>query len=329
MSPIVPRAGYTFRRMIALVPRAAHADLLPLVSELPVTLVPYDEDGPIPKEIAEARVVFRWIAGKAYARLVEAGPNVVWLHTASAGMDHVLCPEIETKPNLIVTDSGNAFPTSIGEFVLAWMLAHTHRIPDFLMLGRERRWEWTVHGELSGQTVGVVGLGPIGRGIASRCRALGMKTLGYRRSAAPCEDVDETLSGPEGLVRLLAESDWIVLACPLTAETRGLIGAEELAQMKPGARLVNVARGPVVSEAALLDSLRSGHLGAAVLDVFDTEPLPAESPFWDLPNVYVTCHSSGWTEGLRRRQREIFVENLRRFTFGEPLVGVVDLSMGY
>lgn len=315
--------------MIALVPRAAHADLLPLVSDLPATLVPYDEEGPLPEEIAAAQVVFRWIAGKAYAKLVEAGPKVTWLHTASAGMDHVLCPEIEGKPNLVVTDSGDAFPTSIGEFVLAWMLAHTHRVPDFLALGREKRWEWTVHGELSGQTVGVVGLGPIGRGIASRCRALGMKTFGFRRSDAPCDAVDETLSGPEGLTRLLAESDWLVLACPLTAETRGLLGEAELARMKPGAKLVNVARGPVVNEAALLEALRSGPLSAAVLDVFDIEPLPAESPFWDLPNVYVTCHSSGWTEGLRRRQRELFVENLRRFVTGDPLLGVVDLRRGY
>jgi phosphoglycerate dehydrogenase-like enzyme len=315
--------------MIALVPRAAHADLLPLVSDLPATLVPYDEEGPLPDETAEAQVVFRWIAGKAYARLVEAGPKVSWLHTASAGMDHVLCPEIETKSNLVVTDSGDAFPTSIGEFTLAWMLAHTHRVPDFLALGREKRWEWTVHGELAGQTVGVVGLGPIGRGIASRCRALGMRTLGYRRSPASCPDVDETLSGPEGLARLLAESDWLILACALTDETRGLLGAAELGRMKPGAKLVNVARGPVVNEAALLESLRSGHLSAAVLDVFDTEPLPAESPFWDMPNVYVTCHISGWTEGLRRRQRELFVENLRRFTLGEPLIGVVDLARGY
>ncbi len=311
--------------VIALVPRAAVSDLLPLMNGVPAMLVPYDEDGALPQEISEAQAVFRWIAGMAYRRIVAEGPRVSWLHTASAGVDHVLCPEVFAKPGLVVTDSGDAFPDSLSEFVLAWMLALTHRVPDFLELQKSRTWEWTIHGELSGQTVGVIGLGPIGRGIASRCRALGMKALGHRRSNTPCPDVDEVVPLDELLVR----SDWVILATALTPETRGLLGKSELVKMKKGARLVNIARGPLIDEAALIEALRSGTLAGAVLDVFDTEPLPRESPFWELPNVYITCHSSGWTEGLRRRQREVFIENLKRFTQGEPLRGIVDLARGY
>lgn len=311
--------------MIALVPRALLDDLNALIGDIPARLVPYDEDSTLPQEVSEAEVVFRTIAGTAYARIIAESPKICWLHTASAGVDHVLVPEVLAKEGLVVTDSGEAFPTSLSEFVLAWMLALTHQVPDFLELQRQRRWQWTVHGELSGQTVGVVGLGPIGRGIASRCRMLGMIALGHSRSLAPCTDVDEVVS----LNELLTRSDWVVLACPLTPETRSLIGAHELSLMKPTARLVNVARGPVVNEAALIEVLQAGTIAGAVLDVFETEPLPSESPFWNLPNVYITCHSSGWTEGLRRRQRETFIANLRRFAQGEPLNGIVDIERGY
>lgn len=306
-------------------PRALLDNLLPLMEGVDAQLVPYDEDGPLPEEVSEAEAVFRTIAGTAYARIIAEGPKIRWLHTASAGVDHVLVPEVFEKPGLIVTDSGEAFPTSLSEFVLAWMLALTHRVPDFLELQKNKTWEWTVHGELSGQTVGIVGLGPIGRGIASRCRTLGMRVLGHRRSDAPCPDVDEVVP----LDDLLTRSDWVVLACALTSETRGLLGERELSLMKPTTKLVNVARGPVVDERALLSVLERGAIGGAVLDVFETEPLPPDSTFWNLPNVYITCHSSGWTEGLRRRQREAFVENLKRFIQGEPLVGVVDIYRGY
>jgi phosphoglycerate dehydrogenase-like enzyme len=311
--------------MLALVPRVLLDDLNALMEGIPARLVPYDEDSALPPEVSEAEAVFRTIAGTAYARIIAEGPNIRWLHTASAGVDHVLVPAVFAKTGLIVTDSGEAFPPSLSEFVLAWMLTLTHRVPDFLALQQERRWQWTVHGELSGQTVGVIGLGPIGRGIATRCRMLGMTALGHRRSDTPCPEVDALVA----LETLLSRSDWVVLACALTPETRGLLGERELSLLKPTARLINVARGPIVNEEALTEVLQAGRIGGAVLDVFDTEPLPAENPLWGLPNVYITCHSSGWTEGLRRRQRETFIANLRRFIQGEPLQGIVDIERGY
>jgi phosphoglycerate dehydrogenase-like enzyme len=314
---------------IALVPEPTFDELRAQLGRLPVTLIPYTEEGPLPAVLGDAQVVFRWVAGKRYAELVQQGRSVRWLHTASAGVDHVL-PAVREKPDLIVTDSGPAFAIAIGEFVVGWMLALAHRFPELLAQQRQRQWHALSQEELSGQTVGIVGLGPIGQGIAERCRALGMTTLGLRRRAEPCPQVDETLTGDDGLEVLLRRSDWLVLAAALTDETRTLIGETELSRMKPSARIVNIARGPIVDQAALIAALTSGRLAGAVLDVFEREPLPHDCALWTLPNVIVTPHNSpGWTVGLRRRQQKLFLENLRRFVDGEPLDGQVDLARGY
>jgi len=166
--------------------------------------------------------------------------------------------------------------------------------------------------------------------VASRCKAMGMRTVGLRRTDAPVEDVDEVRVGAAGLDALLDESDWVVIATALTGETRALIGAREIARMKPTARIVNVARGAVIDEAAMIDALREKRIAGACLDVFTTEPLPGDSPLWDLPNVWIAPHSSaGWTAALRRRGLQLFVDNLRRYRAGEPLADVVDKERGY
>ncbi|MDX1932511.1 MAG: D-2-hydroxyacid dehydrogenase [Capsulimonadales bacterium] len=317
--------------MIVLVPEHVHAELSPSVSALPVTLIPYSEEGPPPERADEAVAVFRWVAGKRYESLVVDAPPVRWLHTASAGVDHVLTRRLRQRGGFTLTDSGPAFGICIGEYVLTWMLAVSHRVPELLASQTRREWaQKLTHEELSGQTVGILGLGPIGQAIAQRCRALGMTVLAFRRSDRPAENVTTIFTGPEGLKTLLTVSDWVVVATALTGETRSLLGAAEFAAMKPSARLVNVARGPVIDEQALIAALREGRIAGAVLDVFTQEPLPEESPLWDLPNAYLTPHNSpGWTVGLRRRQLELFMGNLRRFVAGEPLEGVVDIERGY
>jgi len=159
---------------------------------------------------------------------------------------------------------------------------------------------------------------------------MGMRTIGLRRRAEQAPEVDEVRTGTEGLHALLAESDWIVVAAALTEETRALLGPEAFARMKPTARIVNVGRGGLLDEAALVAALREGRIAGACLDVFAQEPLPADSPLWEMPNVYVTPHTApGWSEVLRRRQLDLFASNLRRFAHGEPLEGVVDLARGY
>jgi phosphoglycerate dehydrogenase-like enzyme len=321
--------------VVVLVPESVHEELIePAAGVAPdVRLVPYAEAATADEPagaVEEAAAILRWVAGKRYSDLVARGPRIRWLHTASAGVDHVLTPAVRDKPGLIVTDSGPAFGIAIGEFVLAWMLSVTHRLPELLDRQRARRWEPLTQRELHGQTVGILGLGPIGQGIAARTKALGMRTLGFRRRPEPAPHVDEVLTETTGLARLLVESDWVVIAAALTDETRHLIGATELAWMKPSAWLVNIARGGLVDEAALVRALQRGQIAGACLDVFAREPLPADSPLWDLPNVLVSPHNSpGWTDGLRARQKDLFLDNLCRFAAGEPLAGVVDIARGY
>ena len=294
------------------------------------TLKPYREDEEAPDGLEQAVAVLRWISGKRFASLVNDGPNVRWLHTASAGVDHVLRPEVRAKLGLTVTDSGPAFEIAISEFVLAWMLLVARRLPELMAHQRAHQWEAVTQQELSGQTVGVVGLGPIGRGVASRAKAFGMRTLGLRRTQSPVAGVDEVLTGPDGLNRLLKASDFIVLAAALTGETRALLGAEQFAQMKPTAWLINIARGGLIDEAALINALQWGHLGGACLDVFASEPLSESSLLWDMPNVHIAPHNSpGMTTGLRERQKALFLDNLRRFARGKPLDSVVNIARGY
>lgn len=318
--------------MVILVPEHICEELLsPVSAAAPgVRLLPYPEDGPLPKAWEDAEGVLRWVAGKRYAPLVTDGPKVRWLHTASAGVDHVLTPAVKAKPNLVVTDSGPAFEIAISEFVLAWMLLVARRLPELMVYQREHRWESVVQQELYGQTVGIIGLGPIGQGVAARTKAFGMKTLGFRRSQAPCPNVDETLTGPDGLTRLLTESDYVVIAAALTGETKALLGPAQIAQLKPSAWLINIARGGLVDEPALIDALRGNKIAGACLDVFAQEPLPKDSPLWDLPNVHIAPHNSpGWTAGLHERQKTLFLDNLCRFASGEPLQSVVDIARGY
>lgn len=320
------------KAMIILVPEHLRDELLlPAREAAPeAELLPYGENEAMPEGLEEAVAVLRWVAGKEFARLVHQGPQVRWLHTASAGVDHVLTPDVRAKAGLVLTDSGPAFEIAISEFVLAWMLLVARGLPALMANQREHKWQSVPQFELSGKTVGIIGLGPIGRGTAGRAKAFGMKTLGLRRSPIAVDGVDELITGREGLARLLAESDFVVIAAALTGETRALIGAEQLARMKPTAWLINIARGGLVDEPALLAALRAGQIAGACLDVFAQEPLPEGSPFWDLPNVHIAPHNSpGWDPSLRARQKAIFLDNLGRFARGEALTNVVDITRGY
>lgn len=295
-----------------------------------VTLLRYSEEGPAEDAWQSAEGVLRWVAGKRFAALVEQCPRVRWLHTASAGVDHVLTPAVKAKPGIVVTDSGPAFEIAISEFVLAWMLLVARRLPDLMAYQKQHRWESLTQQELHGQTVGIIGLGPIGLGVAARTKAFGMRTLGLRRRALPAASVDEVLTGADGLTRLLTESNYVVVAAALTGETKALLGAEQIARMKPSAWLINIARGGLIDEPALIDALQGGKIAGACLDVFAQEPLPDDSPLWDMPNVFIAPHNSpGWTAGLRERQKALFLSNLGRFSRGEPLENAVDIGQGY
>jgi phosphoglycerate dehydrogenase-like enzyme len=231
------------------------------------------------------------------------------------------------------------------------VLAISRRLPQLLELQRERTWQPLEGAELRDITVGIVGLGSIGRSVGALATAFGCRVIATRRrpeagstaGRASTEAADESeaegpvlagavfdrVLGPEGLPELLAESDFIVLAAPLTPETENMISAETLALVKPGAWLINVARGRLIDESALRRALREGPLGGAVLDAFREEPLQPTSPFYDLPNAIITPHTS-WSSGrVVDRSVELFCDNLRRFAAGQPLVNVVDPAVGY
>ena len=322
--------------MVILVPATLYDELAKPAQEAApgVTLRAYAEDSTPVVGLDRAEGVLRWVAGKRFSELVSQGPKVRWLHTASAGVDHVLTPGVREKAartdGFTLTDSGPAFEVAISEFVLAWMLLVTRRLPELMAHQHAHEWKSETQQELWGQTVGILGLGPIGQGVASRAKAFGMRTLGLRRRQEPVPSVDEVLTGDAGLGRLLRESDWVVLAAALTEESRSLIGPGQLAQMKPSAWLINIARGGLVDETALVTALQSGQIAGACLDVFAQEPLPPNSSLWEMPNVHIAPHnSSGWTRGLHERQKALFLDNLRRFACGEPLAGAVDIGRGY
>lgn len=291
-------------------------------------IVPVGSDGTPKGDPTNAEVLFfRWGLSPEATRRLIATPGLRWMHTASAGVDHILFPELRDS-DIVLTNASGVFNIPIAETVLAYMLAVVKRLPEFLAQQRERRWHKLPLRELRGLTVGIVGLGDIGTEIARLCRAFGMHVLGLRRRPLPSDVADEVLP-PDRLHDLLARSDFVVIALPLTEETRGLIGRAELAAMKPGAWLINISRGAIVDEEALVEALREGRIGGACLDVFAEEPLPSESPLWEMPNVIITPHNSWSSPRIEEREVELFLENLRRYVSGEPLLNVVDKRAGY
>jgi len=278
-------------------------------------------------------------------------------------VERALTPAARER-GIVITNARGVFSRPIAEYVLMMILAVSRRLPQLMELQRERTWQPLEGQELRDVTVGIVGLGSIGRAVAALATAFGCRVIATRRhhdlgigsgatwggtatsavadsAAADVAAGDPGLDGlaaagdavrvvgPDGLPELLAASDFVVLAVPLTPETDGMIGRQALATMKPGAWLINVARGGLVDERALLAALREGPMGGAILDTFRQEPLGGDSPFYDLPNVILTPHTS-WSSGrVLDRSVDLFCENLRRFAASEPLVNVVDPDAGY
>lgn len=253
---------------------------------------------------------------RAFFAALFGAPRLRWLHTFSAGVDHPVFRGLLDRGVRLTTSSGAA-AVPIAHTVLLYLLALSRDLPAWLDAQRRRAWEPHTVRDLAGRTLGVLGLGPIGLAVARLGQAFGMRVVGMRRTVhgdEPCE------TWP--LVRLdelLSITDDLVLALPLTAETRGILDAAAIARLRAGACVVNVGRGELIDEAALVMALRAGRLAGAALDVFETEPLPPESPLWTLPNVIVTPHSSGHTPGNDLRAAAAFLDNLGRWGRGEPL----------
>lgn len=245
-----------------------------------------------------------------------------------AGVDALL-PAPDLPAQVQVTNARGLHGVQMSEFALAMMLALAKRIPRALEQQRAHLWKLYGMPQLTRKTLGILGLGAIGAAIAEKARAFGMRVIGTQRTPKEIPNVELVVSGPEGTARVLRESDYLVVLLPLTPETRGSIGARELDQMKPGAYLVNLARGGIVDEQALLERLRSGQLAGAACDVFAQEPMPSSDPLWDAPNLIVTPHVAGLEPEYMLRLMELAVDNVSRLERGEPLRNLVDRERGY
>lgn len=266
------------------------------------------------------------------AALLVAAPRLRWFHAWGAGVDGVLRQPGAIEHDFILTSTSGIHPIQMTEHVLALLLAFARRLPDAMRAQMQHTWRHMENAEvfeLAGKTLLVVGLGTIGRRVAQMAAALGLRVLGVRRTATDAAPGVARVAGIESLPALLPEADFVVLVTPLTPETRGLIGERELRLMKRDAYLINVARGGVVDETALIGALRAGRIAGAGLDVFEQEPLAASSPLWDMPNVIITGHYAGVTPAYDDRAFEVFLDNLRRYRAGQPLRNRVDKHLGY
>lgn len=258
-----------------------------------------------------------------------------WAHTASAGVGGSLHPAMVAS-DVVLTNAAGVYAEPMADTVLAMILHFARGMDVAVRAQAARRWEKaafeardTPMREIAGATLGILGLGGIGRAVARRGLALGMEVLATRRRGTEGPDGVRVVTGDGGTDEVLRAAHYVVVALPQTAETRGMLDARRIAAMRRDAVLVNVARGGVVDEDALADALRAGRLRGAGLDVFAREPLPAASPLWGLPNVLVTPHVSGASPRFWRRQADLIIDNIRRYARGQPLRNAVDKQAGY
>ena len=295
-------------------------------------------DGPVD----DVEVLLRgWLVAEAFDRLLARAPHLTWVHSATSGVERALTPAARAR-DVLVTNARGVFSRPIAEHVLLMILAVSRHLPELFELQRERTWQPLEGRELRELTIGIVGYGSLGRSVASLASAFGARVIALRRhpegaSPAGQEEDDgfpfeprvDQVFGPDRLHDLLAASDIVVLAAPLTPETEGMIDEAAVAAMKRDAWLINVARGRLVDDTALVRALRDNRIGGAALDTFRDEPLPPGSAYWDLPNVIVTPHTAWSSARVLDRSIDLFCDNLVRYSRGEPLRNVVDPAAGY
>ena len=270
----------------------------------------------------------------ALAEVVTSAPRIRWLHATSAGAGEWvrranLAPE--DLERVAITTSSGVHAVPLAEFAILGLLAIAKELPRLVTDQRAKVWPEVRQPlrELHGQTLFLLGLGAIGREVARLGKALGMRTVGFRRTQGPPPEWVDEVHGPERLPDLAGEADAVVVSLPLTEQTAGLVDRATIERLPPDCIFVNVGRGGVVDEPALIDALRERRIGGAVLDVFAEEPLPPDSPLWTLPNVLVTPHAAALSPRENERIVELFVANLRRLLDGDPLTNVIEPGVGY
>jgi phosphoglycerate dehydrogenase-like enzyme len=289
----------------------------------------YTTEAELPADLPGADVLFLWnFRSSALATAWPHADALRWVHIASAGVDRLLFPELVAS-EVTVTNSRGVYEEPIAEYVLALVLSFAKGLHTTLASQRRREWRHRETERLAGARALVVGTGPIGRAIGRKLTANGLLVTGIGRTARPGDPDLRDVRAFDNLPELLPEADYLVLAAPLTDATRGMIDATVLAAMKPTARLINVGRGQLVDERALVSVLAANRIAGAALDVFVDEPLAESSPLWELPNVLVSPHMSGDVIGWQRELAELFLDNLGRYERGEPLRNIVDKRLGY
>jgi len=299
--------------------------------ELEMLVLPPDSEARIDDAVAaRAEIAFFSIDmlpdfSRQFFSATRKAPGLNWLHVFIAGVDHPVYASILARGVRLTTSSGS-MAEPVAQTAITGMLYLARNFPRWLAAQSQHKWDPVPRAEfprdLKGQVMLVYGLGNIGMEIARLARAFGLRVLGVRRNPASAAHVDE-IYAPNRLAELLPKTDWLVIACPLTMETRSMFDAVLLAKLPRGARVINISRGEIIDEPALIAALQSGHLAGAYLDVFAKEPLPPESPLWDLPNVVVTPHNSVASTGNEARVNTIFLDNLRRWHRQEPLLNEI------
>jgi phosphoglycerate dehydrogenase-like enzyme len=262
--------------------------------------------------------------------IVQLAPRLRWIQSSSSGVGQWIKRLKLDETPIVVTNAAGMHAQPLAEYAIFAMLYFARDWPRLAAEQRAHHWDRCAIDTLERKTLGIIGLGQVGCTIARLAKPFGMRVLGIRRSGAGANDADvDQVFTPDRLADVLRQSDYLVLSVPYTHETAGMLGADELALLKPRAVLINIARGTIVDEGALIAALAANKLGGAALDVFSHEPLPADSPLWDMPNVLVTPHSMSTANTENEWLTGLFCDNLRRYLEGEPLRNQVDKIRGY
>lgn len=279
-----------------------------------------------------ASVILSWSGPASLLReLFRKCANVRWIHTRAAGVERIVFPEL-IESSVIVTNGTGIFSSSLGEFVLAAILYFAKDLRRMVRNQAARAWEPFDVMPISGHTLGIIGYGDIGHAVASRVRPMGMRVLAIKRHVSQAYNEDnlvEQIYSPDRRLEMLPRCDYVVATAPLTIETRGMIGQAEFAALKPTAVVINVGRGPVIDEEALVRALSEGRIKGAALDVFNREPLPKDHPFYRLENVLLSPHCADHTHDWLDKAMELFLAQFERFRNSQPLMNVVDKKLGY
>jgi phosphoglycerate dehydrogenase-like enzyme len=283
--------------------------------------------------LAEAEVLFDFDHTNRQA-LPELAPRLKWVQATSAGIGQFVqrMGYAERIPGAVFTTASGVHAQPLAEFCAMAMLMFARNYWQMQRLQAERRWERFGATDLAGRTLAVLGVGRVGKEVARFARAFGMHVIGVKRTVAESDAAAvgcDELYGPEELAQVLPRAEFLVIITPHTPATDRMLGAEQIAALPPGAVIINIGRGQVIDEAAMIEALRSGRLGGAALDVFESEPLPADNPLWELPNVLVSPHSASTSDRENGRITELFCDNLRRYIAGEPLRNVLDVEALY